>query len=501
MSIMRWLIGILIAAALASIGHLAWSQAQAPAPFVAEPSGDAEFDAWRVDFAARAIAAGRDPRVVQQLLGDLTPEPRVVQNDRNQAEFVRPVWDYIDRAVSADRIARGRQVRAQDAAVFSAVEARYGVDPDIVAGIWAIETNFGDAPLPHNAAQAIATLAAEGRRRPQFEGYLMALIQMVERGYAGPAEMRSSWAGALGQPQFMPDIYLRDAVDWNGDGKRNIWTDDGDVIASISNYLAVRGWSPGDPVFEEVRLPNGFDYALADGSMRPTTDWQALGVTRRDGSLWTGATAALSAQIFLPAGADGPALALFPNFAVIRSYNPSDRYALAVALLARGFEGREGIQASWPRAQGSLQRGDYIELQTLLAQKGFAVGAIDGMFGSNTRRAVRSYQQAEGLPADGWATRALLDRLRGRPAAPTGPTLADRQASSPALTRARDITTLQTTLNRLGYKIGKPNGKAGPKTRAAISAFERSLGLEPSGRASRFVLEQAQAAIKNRSRR
>lgn len=484
--------------AMAGMAHIAWSQAQSAQSFAFTPSGDSEFDAWRADFAERAAAAGRDRRVVQSLLEGVSPEPRVIQNDRNQAEFVRPVWDYIDRAVSADRLARGRQARADNASLFQAIEARYGVDPDIVAGIWAIETNFGTAPLPYDAPQAIATLAAEGRRRAAFEGYLMALIQMVERGYAGPAELKSSWAGALGQPQFMPDVYLRDAVDWNGDGKRNIWTDTGDVLASISNYLASRGWSPGDPVFEEVRLPRGFDYALADGSMRPVRDWLAFGVTRRDGSVWTGATADLSAQIFLPAGADGPALALFPNFAVIRSYNPSDRYALAVALLGRGFAGREGIQTAWPRAQGALQRGDFVELQTLLTQKGYAVGAVDGMFGANTRRAVRAYQQAEGLPADGWATKALLDRLRGAPKPDAAPSLADLQAASKALSKRADITALQTALNRLGYKIGAPNGKAGPRTRAAVSAFERSLGLEPTGQATRFILDQANAAVKAR---
>jgi membrane-bound lytic murein transglycosylase B len=497
----RFLSLVLALAAMAGIAHIAWSQAQSAQSFAFTPSGDGEFDAWRADFAERAVSAGRDRKVVQSLLDGVTPEPRVIQNDRNQAEFVRPVWDYIDRAVSADRISRGRQALNDNAALLQAIKARYGVDRDIVVGIWAIETNFGTAPLPYEAPQAIATLAAEGRRRAAFEGYLMALIQMVERGYAGPNELKSSWAGALGQPQFMPDIYLRDAVDWNGDGKRNIWTDTGDVLASISNYLASRGWSPGDPVFEEVRLPGGFDYALADGTQRPAAEWEALGVTRMDGSVWASATKTLGVQIFLPAGADGPVLALFPNFAVIRSYNPSDRYALAVALLGRGFEGRPGILAAWPRAQGALQRGDYIELQTLLAQKGYAVGAVDGMFGANTRRAVRAFQQAEGLPADGWATKALLDRLRGAPKPDAGPSPSDLQAQSRALSRRSDITALQTALNRLGYKIGKPNGKAGPRTRAAVSAFERSLGLEPSGRATRYVLEQAEAAVKARGRK
>jgi lytic murein transglycosylase len=458
------------------------------------PSGDAGFDSWRSDFAARAVASGRDAATVRRLLEGLTPEERVVTNDQNQPEFVRPVWDYVTRAVSADRVNRGRALRAEEAALFSAVEARFGVDADVIAGIWAIETNFGTAPLPHDAPRAIATLAYEGRRRAQFEGYLMALIDMVQRGYAGPEELKSSWAGALGQPQFMPDVYLRDAFDWDNDGHRDIWTNRGDVFASIANYLNSRGWSAGDPVFDEVTLPPGFDYGLADGQMRSIAEWEGFGVTRVGGA-WSAASKGLRAQIFLPAGADGPALALFQNFVVIRSYNPSDRYAMAVALLARGFEGREGLRKPWPVQQGWLQKPQMMELQTALTQKGYTVGRIDGVFGANTRAALRAYQRAEGLPADGWATLEVLNRLTGRADAPAAPAVDPRHASSPAL-NAKGVRDLQGQLNRLGYKIGKPNGKVGPKTRAAIERLERRLGLPETGRASRFILAQAKALKK-----
>ena len=494
---------IAVAAALALLALFAgagpMSAQQDTAQAVAfESSGDPGFDAWRADFARRAIASGRSPQVVRALLSQATPDPRVVQADQNQPEFVRPVWDYVGRAVNEQRLNAGRAKRAEYASLFAAVEARYGVDADIIAGIWAIETNYGAAPLNYDAASAIATLAAEGRRRAQFEGYMMALIQMIERGYAGPAELKSSWAGALGQPQFMPDIYLSDSADWDGDGHRDIWTNTGDALASIANYLSRRGWGAGDPVFDEVRLPAGFDYGLADGAMRPVAEWAAFGITRIDGSVWGPTTSQLSAQLFLPAGAEGPALMLFPNFRVIRAYNPSDRYALAVALLARGFEGRGGIIASWPTHQGALQRADVLELQQLLAAKGFDVGSVDGMFGSNTRRAVRAYQKAEGLPADGWATRALLDRLRGGPApSAVNPIEQQRDGARDLRTKA-SIRDLQDTLNRLGYSIGAPNGIVGPRTRAAISAFERRMGLSPTGRATTFILAQAKTALKAR---
>lgn len=498
---------------IAAVSGLAFGAACAVA--VAQPvstapafitSGDPAFDAWRDAFAARAIAAGRDPRVVRRLLDGLAPEARIVSADRNQAEFVRPVWDYIVRGVSPTRVETGARLRGENAALFAAIEARFGVDADVIAGIWGVETNFGQVALPHEAPRALATLAAEGRRRAQFETYLLALIEMVERGYAGPAELRSSWAGALGQPQFMPDVYLKDAVDWDNDGRRDIWTNRGDVLASIANYLAVRGWRAGQPVFDEARLPAGFDYALADGTSRPVEAWRALGVTLAGGGAFAPETTGLAAQLFLPAGAEGPALLLYPNFAVIRSYNPSDRYALVVALLARAFEGRAGLQQPWPTHLGALQRDDMLDLQRRLNAAGHLVGAEDGMFGSGTRRGVRSYQQSVGLPADGFPTYALLTRLRGVPASATSPAAppaapiappADVRADARPLDKA-GVRTLQRHLARLGHPIGKPTGTVGPKTRRAIEALERSLGLSPTGRASTWTLQAAARAVRAR---
>jgi len=496
---LRRVVALIAISALAAIGGIApATRAQGVDARVFESSGDPAFDAWREDFAGRAIASGRSPRVVQTMLSNAAPDPRVVQADQNQPEFVRPVWDYIDRAVSAKRIADGQLARAENAAVLSAIQAKYGVDADIIVGIWAIETSYGKATLSYDAVSALATLAAEGRRRAQFEGYLIALMQMVERGYAGPADLKSSWAGALGQPQFMPDVYLVDAVDWDGDGRRDIWTNTGDALASIANYLVRRGWSPGDPVFDEVRLPPTIDFALADGTMRSVAEWEGFGIVRSDGGVWSAAARGLQAQLFLPAGREGPALLLFQNFRAIRAYNPSDRYALSVALLARGFAGRSGISASWPKHQGALQRADMIELQQLLAAKGYGAGGVDGLFGSNTRRAVRAYQQAEGLPADGWPTRVLLDRIRGFAApAAANPLEADRDAARDLRTKT-SIKELQGLLNRLGYSIGAPNGIVGPRTRAAIGAFEKRLGLSPTGRATTFILAQSRKAIKAR---
>lgn len=463
------------------------AQAPPPPPTFAS-SGNADFDAWRDDFARRAVARGRDPAVLGRLLSGVTPDERVIDLDRRQPEFVSPVWDYVNNRVTERRITEGRQLKAVIGPTLEQVEARYGVDADIVLGIWGLESNYGEAPLNYDAATALATLAYEGRRRAQFETYLLALTEMVERGLADHGQLRSSWAGALGQPQFMPDVYLTTAVDWDNDGRRDIWNNRGDVAASIAHYLRDRGWRPGEPVFDEVRLPDGFDYALADTNARSVSEWNALGVRRIDGSAWRNEEHPLQSQLYLPAGAEGPALLLHPNFAVIRRYNNSDRYALVVALLARAFEGRGGLVRPWPARLGSLNREQTLELQTLLISIGYDAGPPDGLFGSMTRGAVRAFQADNGLVADGFPTAALLDRVRARAGVSAAP------AREPQPLGRAGIRELQRLLNRLGYSAGTADGVIGTRTRNAIRAFERARGMEVRGRATDVVLEAARAA-------
>lgn len=459
-----------------------------PPPPTFDTSGDFAFDEWRDDFARRAVAQGRDPAVLGRLLSGITPDPRVIELDQRQPEFVSPVWDYITNRVTQRRIDDGRALMAEVGPTLRAVEERYGVPSGIILGIWGLESNYGEAALNWDAQAALATLAFEGRRRAQFETYLLALTEMVERGLADQQQLRSSWAGALGQPQFMPDVYLTTAVDWDGDGHRDIWTNRGDVAASIGNYLQDRGWRRGEPVFDEVRLPDGFDYALADGTARSVADWDARGVARIDGGAWAGEERNLQAQLFLPAGAQGPALLLHHNFGVIRRYNNSDRYALVVALLARAFEGRDGLVQTWPRQLGSLNREQTLELQTLLNGLGYDAGAADGLFGSNTRRAVRAFQGEQGMPADGFPTAQLLERVRARAGITPEP------AREPRGLDTRGVRELQRLLNRLGFSAGRADGEIGSRTRDAIRAFERSRGMEVRGRATDVVLEAARAA-------
>ena len=460
----------------------------APQPPSFQPTGNRAFDEWRDEFARRAVLRGRDPAVLGRLLAGITPDDRVIELDQRQPEFVSPVWDYVTNRVTENRISGGRALKGEIGSTLDAVEQRYGVPAGIILGIWGLESNYGEAALNWDAQTALATLAYEGRRREQFETYLMSLTEMVERGLADQQQLRSSWAGALGQPQFMPDVYLTTAVDWDGDGHRDIWNNRADVAASIGNYLQDRGWRRGEPVFEEVRLPDTFDYALADGTMRSIADWNERGVRRIDDVAWPGAEWELQAQLFLPAGANGPALMLYHNFGVIRRYNNSDRYALVVALLARAFDGRSGLVSDWPRAAGSLNREQILELQTLLNGLGYDSGSPDGLFGSGTRRAVRNYQSAQSLPADGFPTAALLTRVRS-----SAGVSAPEPARVPHGLQRNGIRELQRLLNRQGYSAGTADGVIGSRTRDAIRAFERAQGMEVRGRATDVVLERARA--------
>lgn len=464
--------------------------AQTPQPPTFQTSGNRAFDEWRDEFARRAVQRGRDPAVIGRLLAGVVPDDRVIELDQRQPEFVSPVWDYVTNRVTERRINDGRALKTEIQSTLTAVEQRYGVPQGIILGIWGLESNYGGADLNWDVQTALATLAYEGRRREQFEGYLMAAAEMVERGLADQSQLRSSWAGALGQPQFMPDVYLTTAVDWDGDGHRDIWTNRGDVAASIGNYLQDRGWRRDEPVFEEVTLPSNFDYALADGTMRPIADWSQRGVRRIDGVAWDQTN--LSAQLFLPAGANGPALMLYHNFGVIRRYNNSDRYALVVALLARAFDGRSGLVSDWPRAAGSLNREQIVELQTLLNGLGYDSGNPDGLFGSGTRRAVRNYQAAQNLPADGFPTAALLTRVR-QSAGISQP----EPARVPHGLQRAGIRELQRLLNRMGYSAGRADGVIGARTRDAIRAFERAQGMEVRGRATDVVLERAREAARH----
>lgn len=370
------------------------------------------FASWRSGFTQRAVAAGHSRALVQEMLAGVEPNMRAIELDRSQPEHVRPIWEYLDSAASETRIENGREYRASEASLLADLRTRYGVDPEALVAIWALESNYGSFIGDNDVVRALATLAWEGRRRALFEGELMAVLEILASGRATRDQLVGGWAGAMGMTQFMPSSYLRFAVDNNGDGRMNVWSDRGDALGSAANYLSHYGWRTGEPWGVEVRLPDGFDYSLADDRRMNVGAWAATGVTRYDHAAWSADEQFRSARLLLPAGARGPAFLIYDNFNVIMRYNNATSYALAAGILMDQIEGRPGVQAPWPRDEVPLTRTQSEEMQRLLTNLGFDTGGVDGIIGPNSRDALRRWQAARGLPADAFASISVLTRLR-----------------------------------------------------------------------------------------
>jgi membrane-bound lytic murein transglycosylase B len=341
----------------------------------------------------------------------LTPDLSIMDLLDSQPEFNKSTWDYLDLLVSDDRIARGREVLTQYAPVFAAAERTYGVDRHIVAAIWGVESNYGTMGGDRSVLRSTATLACVGRRRDYFREEFLSALEILQHGDVAPDRLVGSWAGAFGPTQFMPTSFKRFAVDFDGDGRRNVVDSIPDVIGSTANNLKVDGWASGDSWGYEIVLPPNFDYLLADRSRQMAVgQWQALGIRRANDKPFLRLSD--RADVFLPAGARGPAFLLLPNFRVIMKYNPAEAYALAIGHLADRLAGGAPFVASWPRDERALSIGERYEMQQLLARRGFDVGAPDGLLGPRTRVAIRNFQIASGQIPDGFASSSVLDRLR-----------------------------------------------------------------------------------------
>ena len=377
----------------------------APAP---APVGAMSFEAWKDSFLARH-GGNRRALFERELMG-LTPDPDVVRLDGNQPEFSRPAGAYVRNAVTAARIGQARQRTDR---VPWAVVQRFGVPSEILVGVWAQESAFGQVQGDYDVIRSLATLAYDGRRRDWAEAQLKDALDIVVDGRRERAGLKGSWAGAMGQTQFMPDNYLRLGVDQDGDNHVDIWGSDADALASAANLLAQAGWKRGQRWGYEVRLPQGFDYAEAEGPRHPWSFWARRGVTLAGGGAPTQAEASEDAVILLPQGARGPAFLALPNHYVIRRYNNSVSYALAIGLIADGVGGRPGLVATWPN-DAPLSREQRIGAQASLNRMGYDTGGVDGVIGANTRAALRHWQAANGRLADGYLTAALADELMRR---------------------------------------------------------------------------------------
>lgn len=381
-------------------------------------SGNAMMDLWRDDFASRAVAAGRDVDVVYATLANISPLDLYLGDDvqklgsdiADQAEFSKPIWDYVASAVSAGRKSGGAQKMAELNATFDQIELTFGVNREAVTAIWAMETNLGSYIGNFDAANTLANMAVEGRRRGFAEGQLLALMKMQESGEVTRDQLTSGWAGAMGHTQFMPTTFLTYAVDFDGDGSKDIWSSPVDALASAANYMAASGYQFDQPWGIEVRAPEDFEWAMADGQDRRMSTWTSMGLTAMSGQGFT-VSENDYAELWLPAGASGPKYLLFKNFDIYKTYNRSDSYALAVGLLTDGVGGVDGPQTAWPTHLELLSKRDVMVLQDNLNRLGFDAGPVDGIAGRGTKGALQAFQKAHGHVADGFPTTQALEQV------------------------------------------------------------------------------------------
>lgn len=379
----------------------------------AMPQPDESFEQWRSRFRVLALGRGISATTFDQAFAGVQPDPAVIAADRSQPEFTKPVWEYLDTAVSPLRVRNGKTLIIQQAGLLAALEARYGIEPARLVAFWGMESNYGNNMGNKGVIRSLATLAYEGRRPDFAQDQLVAALGILQHGDVTADRMIGSWAGAMGQTQFIPTTYDQYAVDFDGDGRRDIWGSTADALASTANYLKASGWQDGKPWGYEVRVPANFDYSLADMGVRKSlAEWTALGIQGL-GLPQPAAQASDSASLLLPAGHRGPAFLVFNNFRTILKYNNSTSYALGVALLSERYRDAGQIAASWPTDDLPLSRSERVELQQRLAALGLDPGSADGIIGANTRKAIRIYQQSQGWPADGYPNHQLLERLRG----------------------------------------------------------------------------------------
>ena len=350
-----------------------------------------EFRSYVAGLWPAAKARGVSRKTFDAAFEGVTPDPKIVALTKKQSEFVRPIWGYLDNAISASRLNRGREMAVRYASHLAAVERAYGVPRSVVLGVWGMETNFGSYTGSMDVIRSLATLAHIGYRDDFFEKELLTALQILEKDHITRTAMTGSWAGAMGQTQFMPSSYMKWAVDGDGDGRRDIWTSVPDALASTANYLKQHGWEAGQPWGVEVAVPKGFDFK----AQRQTfAEWSRAGFRRAgtSGNL----PGSGEAQLFLPAGASGPAFLVTANYDAIKAYNASDAYALGVAHLGDRLTGGGPLAGRWPTHEPTLDTDQRKELQSHLSLMGFYDGKADGKLGSQTREAVRQFQLRRG---------------------------------------------------------------------------------------------------------
>lgn len=375
------------------------------------------FESWLADLRREAAAQGISAATLDAALTGIEPAERVVALDRGQPEFLQTFTDYLGRRVTAGRVEQGRALLQEHAALLDAVERQYGIPKSVLVAFWGLETHYGSVKGKLNIPASLATLAYDGRRAAFFRRQLLDALRIIDAGHVSAADMKGSWAGAMGHMQFMPSTFRAYAVDGDGDGRIDLWQSLPDAMHSGANYLKKAGWRSNEPVAIEVRLPQGFDWRRARiGNRQPVAEWAAAGVQAEAGSDLP--SVAGRAAIVLPQGWQGPAFMVFDNFDVVMQWNRSLNYALAVAQLAHQVAGGSGLATR--TALGALSTVQLKALQQALNEMGFDAGAPDGLLGSRTQNAIRQYQVRHRLPVDGYPAPGLLAHVERTHAAAAG---------------------------------------------------------------------------------
>ena len=471
-----------------------------PLPLYAQ---DAAFPRCLAAMQPQAAARGVDAATFARYTADLQPDRTVLPLLDAQPEFTTPIWEYLAGLVDDQRVADGRAMLATRRDLLARLQAQYGVDPETVVAVWGVESDYGRITGKRPLRVSLATLACEGRRQDFFRGEFLALLSLLQAGDLSDPQLTGSWAGAFGQTQFIPSTYARIAVDGDGDGRRDLVASVPDALASTAHYLQRAGWRTGEPWGYEVKLPPGFDASLAGRTARrPLSDWVARGIARADGSEIAASDA--RSALLLPAGRDGPAFLVFRNYDAIYSYNAAESYALAIATLADRLRGGAGIVAAWPTDDPGLSRAQRRELQALLLARGHDIGAVDGMVGTATRRAIAAEQARLGLhPADGRAGQRILESLRRAAPAVAPATAFTLPPAYATLVQSPSPTTRRTVKMQdvPGLSLGKHHGLDAllvdtPLAKAAISLFGgQVVSFAPAGQQDVFWLSPLRAEL------
>ena len=380
------------------------------------PIDQIAFDACLVTFKAAAVEAGVSQETTDRVLGQVTLSERVLELDRRQPEFTQTFADYFNRRVTSARVDKGREMLVTHRDLLEAVRDETGVPPQYLVSFWGLETNFGSYLGKMAIPSSLATLACDRRRSRYFTGELISALRIIDGGDVAVEDMNGSWAGAMGHVQFMPSAYLKYAVDYDGDGRRDLFASTEDALASAGNFLKALGWEAGLRWGREVQLPEGFDYGLTRGAVKqPLGDWRKLGVTDAFGHPL--ATVPVDAALRLPAGHRGPAFLTYDNFDVIMGWNRSVYYALAVGHLADRIAGAGRLQTPPPEDDLRFSNDDLMALQIQLKHLGYDPGEPDGRLGPATRSAVSLFQSDHGLIPDGHLDPAVVEKIRAMAAA------------------------------------------------------------------------------------